>query len=167
MWPPGECAPHTVLSAEMWGQSQDGRLLCGLGAEAFLGSVRPWSCLEAGSLTTARRPELVPTPTGAFPGPGYRWRVSLTWAASLFPSPWRLSSQRASSSQHYLFFRLECVGLVSLVASCCRLAKQILAAEMFLSCWRSSPAVVHVLSAWSTSAGDAMPGIDMASAQGL
>lgn len=107
----------------MWGWSPDGKLLRSLGAEGFLGSVRRWRCLEGGSLTRARRPELVWIPAGGFPGPGDRWRVSLLWAAPLLPSPHRLSSQHFSSSQHYLFFRLECVGLVFLVAFCCRLTK--------------------------------------------
>lgn len=107
----------------MWGWSPDGKLLRSLGAEGFLGSVRRWRCLEGDSLTRARRPELVWIPAGGFPGPGDRWRVSLLWAAPLLPSPHRLSSQHFSSSQHYLFFLLECVGLVFLVAFCCCLTK--------------------------------------------
>lgn len=60
------------------------------GLRAFLGSVRAWSCHEGGSLPGARRPELVPSPAGGFPGPGNRWRVSQAWDGPLLPSPHRL-----------------------------------------------------------------------------
>lgn len=80
---PISAVPTQYRSAERWGWSPDGKLLCSLGAEGFLGSVRRWSCLEGGSLTRARRPELVRIPAGGFPGPGNRWRVSVPWAAPL------------------------------------------------------------------------------------
>lgn len=130
--------PTQFLSAGMWGQSQGERLLCTMGAKAFLDTVRAWSYLDGGSLSRARRSELVPIPAGRFPGPGNRWRVSLPWAVPLLSSPCRLPSQHSSSSRRYLFLRLECVGLVSLIASFCRLAKRILAAEMSLKLRRVS-----------------------------
>lgn len=78
-----------------------------------------------------------------------------------------LSFRLHTGFQSYLFLRLEWVGLGSLVASCCCPAKRILAAAMSLSRWRSSPAVAHVLPAWTLAAGATLPGSATASGQGL
>lgn len=53
-------------------------------------------------------------------------------ATSLLLSPHGLPSQCSSSSRHYLFLHLECVGRGSRIASCCRLARRLLTVEMSL-----------------------------------
>lgn len=165
--------PMQFLPAELWARSQRWRLLCSLEAEGFPGSVRTRSCLGGGSLTRARRPELVPILVngsrclGARPWSRKQAESLQALATSLLLSPHGLPSQCSSSSRHYLFLHLECVGRGSRIASCCRLARRLLTVEMSLSLWRSSPLVAPVLPVWNTSAGDFRLGTARASVQGL
>lgn len=134
-WPPGYCSPHAVPSSRAAGPGPAWGPLHSLGAEGFPGQCEGMGLPRGSFPHPGEEAGAVPIPAGGFPGLENRWRVSQPWAASLLPCPRRLPSQCSSSSRRYLFLRLEGVGLGALIASCCLLAKRMLAAEMPLE-WR-------------------------------
>lgn len=91
------------------------------GLKAFLAGLRTRAAL-GGAPSAMRGGQSLCHPAGGAPGPGLPLSSQLHAASIL----------AFLGNQRYLFLRLGCVGLSSLTASCFRLAKWILVAEISL-----------------------------------